>query len=43
MATNYLLTPEDFLSREERYALIKYCKEQSSIDLKEGRQTWVTR
>jgi site-specific recombinase XerD len=43
MSSNYLLCPIDFLSREERSQLIKYSKEQSSIDLKEGRQTWVTR
>lgn len=40
---NYILTPEDFLSREERKQLINTCKENSIIDLKEGRQTWVTR
>ncbi len=43
MARNYLLTPEDFLSREERSTLIRYCKEQSAIDLKNGHSTWPTR
>lgn len=40
---NYLLTPEDFLSRKERQQLLKVCKEHSELDLIKGRQTWPIR
>jgi integrase len=40
---NYLLTPEDFLSRKERQLLMKTCKERAELDLMKGRQTWPTR
>jgi site-specific recombinase XerD len=40
---HYTLTPEDFLSRKERTALMKCCKERAVIDLMKGRRTWVIR
>ena len=40
---NYVLTPEDFLSRKERATLLKVCKEHSELDLLKGRQTWPIR
>jgi integrase len=43
MAKYYTLTPEDFLSRQERSTLIKYCRDQALIDLRNGHITWPTR
>ena len=40
---NYILTPEDFLSRKERQQLMKTCREHSELDLIKGRQTWPVR
>lgn len=40
---NYIITPEDFLSRKERQQLIKTCREHSELDLLKGRQTWPIR
>jgi site-specific recombinase XerD len=40
---NYILTPEDFLSRKERQQLMKTCREHSELDLMKGRQTWPIR
>ena len=40
---NYVITPEDFMSRKERQQLMKICKEHSELDLIKGRQTWPIR
>jgi len=40
---NYILTPEDFLTRKERQQLMKTCRERSELDLLKGRQTWPVR
>lgn len=40
---NYALTPESFLSRQERTQLLKICKEHAEIDLMKGRITWPVR
>jgi site-specific recombinase XerD len=40
---NYIITPEDFMSRKERQQLMKICKEHSELDLIKGRQTWPIR
>lgn len=40
---NYVLTPEDFLSRKERQQLMKTCREHFELDLLKGRQTWPIR
>lgn len=40
---NYILTPESFLSRSERYQLMKTSKERSELDLIKGRITWPVR
>ena len=40
---NYVITPEDFMSRKERQQLMKTCKEHSELDLIKGRQTWPIR
>ena len=40
---NYVITPEDFMSRKERQQLMKICKEHSELDLIKGRQTWPVR
>ncbi len=40
---NYILTPEDFLSRKERQQLMKTCREHAELDLIKGRQTWPVR
>ena len=40
---NYLLTPEDFLSRKERQMIMKVCAERSELDLMKGRITWPIR
>ena len=39
----YVLTPEDYFSREERKQIMKYCLERSELDLLHGRQTWPIR
>ena len=39
----YVLTPEDYFSREERKQIMKYCQERSELDLLHGRQTWPIR
>lgn len=39
----YVLTPEDYLSREERRTLMKHCIERAQLDLLKGRQTWPIR
>ena len=39
----YVLTPEDYLSREERKALLKTCQEQTQLDNLNGRKTWPVR
>ena len=41
--TNYTLTPDDFLSREERTALITTCRQRAEHDLAEGRRAWPVR
>lgn len=38
---NYIITPEQFLSREERKQLMKTAKELNDLDLVKGRKTWV--
>lgn len=40
---NYILTPEDFLSKKERQQLMKICREHAELDLLKGRQTWLVR
>jgi hypothetical protein len=40
---NYILTPEDFLSRKERQQLMKTCREHAELDLIKGLQTWAVR
>lgn len=40
---NYILTPEDFLSRPERTQLLATCRRLAAEDLLAGRTTWVTR
>lgn len=40
---NYILTPEDFLSRKERQQLMKTSREHAELDLIKGRQTWPVR
>ena len=40
---NYVITPEDFMSRKERQQLMKICKEHAELDLLKGRQTWPIR
>jgi site-specific recombinase XerD len=40
---NYILTPERFLSRDERKKLIKHCQEHAEFDLLRGRMTWPVR
>mgnify|MGYP003797772271 FL=1 len=40
---NYVITPEDFMSRKERQQLMKICKEHAELDLIKGRQTWPIR
>ena len=39
----YVLTPEDYFSREERKQILKSCKDLSDLDLLHGRQTWPIR
>lgn len=39
----YILTPEDYFSREERRIIMKLCQERSELDLLKGRQTWPVR
>jgi site-specific recombinase XerD len=38
---NYIITPEQFLSRDERKQLLKTCKELNDLDLVKGRITWI--
>ena len=40
---NYVITPEDFMSRKERQQLMKICKERAELDIIKGRQTWPIR
>ena len=40
---NYVITPEDFMSRKERQQLMKICREHSELDLIKGRQIWPIR
>jgi len=40
---NYIVTPEDFLSRKECQQLLKTCRENAELDLIKGRQTWPVR
>lgn len=40
---NYVITPEDFMSRKERQQLMKICRERAEVDLNKGRQTWPIR
>lgn len=40
---NYILTPESFLSRQERTQLLKTCREHAELDLMKGRITWPIR
>ena len=40
---NYVITPEDFMSRKERQQLMKICKEHAELDLIKGRQIWPIR
>ncbi len=40
-SSNYIITPEQFLSREERKQLMKTLKELNDLDLMKGRITWV--
>ena len=39
----YTLTPESFLSRQERTQLLKTCREHAELDLMKGRITWPVR
>ena len=39
----YTLTPEDYMSREERKQLIKTCQERAELDLMKGRKAWPVR
>lgn len=39
----YTLTPEDYLTREQRKQLMKACKERAEVDLFHGRKTWPVR
>ncbi len=43
MKREYRITRDKFLDSEERDALMKACKDKASLDLMEGRKTWVTR
>lgn len=40
---HYTLTPEDFMSRQERRTLMKACRERAELDLMRGRMTWPVR
>lgn len=40
---SYVLTPEDFLTREERKRLMKICREMAELDLFKGRTVWPVR
>lgn len=40
---NYVITPEDFMSRKERQQLMEICKEPADLDLIKGRQIWPIR
>ena len=39
----YVLTPKDYISREERKQIMKTCSDRSELDLLHGRQTWPIR
>lgn len=39
----YVLTPEDYFSRDERKQIFKTCQEKNQLDLLNGRQTWPVR
>lgn len=39
----YVLTPEDYFSRDERKKIIKTCQDHNELDLLHGRQTWPIR
>ncbi len=39
----FVLTPEDFFSRDERKKLLKTCREKAELDLLHGKKTWVAR
>lgn len=39
----YVLTPEDYFSREERNKIFKTCQNLNELDLLHGRQTWPIR
>jgi len=39
----WVLTPEDYMSREERKALLKTAREKADLDLLHGKITWPTR
>lgn len=41
--SNYILTPDDFLSRKERATLMKMTRERAELDLMKGRKAWPAR
>ena len=43
MKQGYRITRDKFLDTQERDSLMKACKDKASIDLLEGRKTWITR
>ncbi|MHC4270347.1 MAG: tyrosine-type recombinase/integrase [Planctomycetota bacterium] len=43
MKQGYRITRDKFLDSEERDTLMKACKDKASLDLIDGRKTWVTR
>ena len=40
---DYTIDPDKFFNREERNKLLRYCRDQSELDLLHGRRIWVVR
>jgi len=41
--SQWTITPEDFMTRDERKRLLKVCRERSELDQLHGRRTWIVR